>query len=172
MDRTDKEKYVEDLKGRLDKSGATFLAEYSGVKAVEMNEFRSSLRETSAEFMVVRNTLARIALKDTAQAHLTEYIKGSVALAFSYKDAALAAKKLMEFAKDQPGVTFKAATLGERVLGADEIKALAELPSKEVLLAKMIGSINAPLTGLVGVLSGVPRKLLYTLNAIRDAKSS
>lgn len=172
MDKTEKEKYVEDLRGRLKESGATFIAEYSAVKAVDMNVFRRTLREASAEFMVVRNTLARRALKDTPEEHLAEHIQGPVAFAFSYKDAATAAKKLVEFAKDHSGVNFKAAALGARVLDEGEIKGLAELPSREVLLAKLIGSVNAPVSGLVGVLSGVPRKLLYTLSAIGQAKSS
>ncbi|HLC17712.1 MAG TPA: 50S ribosomal protein L10 [Thermodesulfobacteriota bacterium] len=171
MKKTEKEKYVEDLKDKLTRADAMFLAEYRGIKAAQMNEFRRTLRDAKVELKVVRNTLARRALGGTASEHLREHLNGPVAFAFSYQDAALAAKRLTEFAKDQPAFIFRVGTLGEKVLAVDDIKRLAELPPKDVLLGKLLASMKSPVSGLVGVLSGVPRKLLYALNAIGQQKA-
>jgi large subunit ribosomal protein L10 len=172
LNRTDKEKLVDDIRDRFARSDAAFLAEYKGIKAVSMGELRRELRDASIEFKIVRNTLARRAVAGTPSEHLTEHLKGAVALVFSYSDAAVAAKKLTRFAKDQPNLKLLVGTLGDKPIGLDDIKGLSELPSKDVLLAKMLGSMKAPVTGLVGVLSGVPRKLVYALNAIHGQKAA
>jgi len=171
LNRAEKERYVEDLRTRLEKARAAFMAEYSGIKATEMNEFRAWLREAATELRVVRNTLAKIAMTGTDKEPLTGQLEGPVAIAISYEDPALSAKRLMEFAKEKPGFKFRAAMLGPKLLGAEDIKALAELPSRDVLLAKVVGSMTSPLAGLVGVLAGVERKLLNVLNAVREKKA-
>jgi len=172
LDRTDKAKVVEEVQESFKKANATFIAEYQGIKAMDMNEFRKILRDASMEFRVIRNTLARRAVQGTPVETITGQLKGPTAIAFSYKDAAAAAKALVQFAKDQPKLKIKAGTLGAKVISADEIKGLAELPSREVLLAMMLGSMKSPMSGIVGVLSGVPRKLLYALNAVKDSKAA
>jgi large subunit ribosomal protein L10 len=123
------------------------------------------------EFKVVRNTLARRAVSGTEVEHLSEHFNGHVALVFSYKDAALAAKKLTEFAKEHPGLKFLAGSLGVKPIGADEIKGLASLPGREVLLGRLLGSMSSPVSGFVRVLSGLPRNLVYALNAIKEVKA-
>ena len=171
MNRTEKEKYVEDIRDKFRRANATFLAEYRGMKAIEMNEFRRALREAGVEFRVVRNTLARRAIGGTPSERLSERLNGPVAVAFSFRDAALAAKKLTAFAKDSPSLKFMGGTLGPRLLVAEDIKRLAELPSREVLIGMLLGSMNSPIAGFVGVLGGVHRKLLYALNAVASKKS-
>ncbi len=172
MNRSEKVELVEEIQRNFKKAGATFIADYQGIKAVEMNDFRKSLRDASIDFVVVRNTLARNAVKGTELESVSGELKGPTAIAFSYKDAAAAAKALTQFAKTQPRLKLRVGTLGPRVIGLEEIKGLAELPPREVLLGRLLGSMKSPTTGLVMVLSGVPRKLLYALNAIKDKKAA
>ena len=171
MNKTEKAALVDDIRGKFEKADAVFLAEYSSLKADVMNDFRKDLRDASVEFKIVRNTLAARAVSGTAGEQLGEHFNGPVALAFSFKDPALAAKKLTDFAKDNPGLKFRAGVLGTDLIGVDEIKGLAALPSRDVLLGKLLGSISSPMSGFVRVLSGLPRSLVYTLNAIKEAKA-
>ena len=169
MEKSVKKKVVKDLQDKFGEARAAFIADYRGITANDMAEFRRSLRDNSNEFKVVRNTLAKRALDGTPAEPLTEHFVGTTAIVFSYSDAVSAAKTLTDFSKEKP-FKLKGALLGEKVLSLDEVKALADLPSREELLAKMVGSMNSPLTGLVGVLSGVPRKLVYALNAVKAQK--
>ncbi len=171
MRRTDKEEYVKDLQERLDRSGATFIAEYRGIKAVEMAEFRQTMRDASTDFKVVRNTLAKRAIEGRAEEGLGEFMDRPVALAFSYEDAALSAKTLIAFAKEHKELKPLAAVMAGNLIGAEDILSLATLPSREVLLGKLLGSLSSPATSLVGVLSGVQRNFLFALKAIADNKT-
>ncbi|MBI5234642.1 MAG: 50S ribosomal protein L10 [Deltaproteobacteria bacterium] len=163
---------VGELQEKFARAGATFVAEYKGIKAVEMNELRKAMRAASVDFKIVRNTLARRAVKGTGLETISGDLKGSTAVAFSYKDAAGAAKLLVQFAKDQPKLQLRMGTLGTQVIGLAEIKGLAELPPREALLAKLFGSMKSPSSGLVCVLSGVSKKFVRSLNAIREQKAA
>jgi len=169
--RTEKEAYVQDLKDKLDRSSAVFITEYSGIKAVEMTGFRQTLRDNETGFKVIRNTLARRALEGRSEEMLTEFLDRPVALAFSFGDAAQSAKTLVEFAKEHKELKLLGAVVSGRLVQEDEIKALATLPSRDVLIAKLLGCLNSPISGFVGVLSGVQRKFLYALRAIAESKS-
>jgi large subunit ribosomal protein L10 len=171
LERAEKERLVEDIRGRLEKARAIFIAEYKGIKANEMNELRKTLRDASIDLKIVRNTLARRAVKGTATERISDQLTGSTAMAFSYGDAALAAKMLVQFAKERPNLKLRLCALGEKVIGPEDIRGLAELPSREVLLARLLGSVSSPLSGFARVLSGVPRNFLYALNAIQGAKA-
>lgn len=170
LKRPEKEKQVEDIKEKLDMAQAVFIAEYKGVKAMGMNEIREGLRHASVELKVVRNTLARRAVKGTAAEPLTEHLKGPAAIIFSYKDAVFAAKKLMGFASEQPNLLLRAGLLGSKLIGLKEIKSLSELPSRDVLLGRLIGTLNLPAARFVSVLGGISRKFLYALNAVKEKK--
>lgn len=172
MDRKEKEALIAEMQGKFKKADAAFIAEYQGIKAIDMNDIRKSFRESSVEFKVVRNTLARRAMAGSDSEVLKDHLNGPVAIVFSYKDAAGAAKKLTDFAKDRPSLKIRLGALGKKVINISEIKALAELPSREVLISKMLGSMKSPVTGFVGVLSGIQRKFLYALNAVKDKKAS
>jgi large subunit ribosomal protein L10 len=172
LERTEKAQIIDQLRDSVGRAKAAFVTEYQGITAVEMDEFRKDLREADIDFKVVRNTLANRAIEGTGCAGFKEHLNGPVALVFGYDDAATTAKKLVEFAKEQPKLKLRAGVIGDDTLSLNEIKALAELPSKDVMLAKIIGSMNAPASGFVNVLSGVPRALVYTLSAIRDSKES
>lgn len=172
MKKTEKGALVDRLKENFKKSKAAFIAEYKGIKAVDMNEIRKQLRSSSVELKIVRNTLAKRAVEGTELDHLKSKFVGPAAIAFSYKDAAAAAKLLMQFSKDQPNLKIMGGALGAKAIGLNEIKGLAELPPRDVLLAKMLGSMKSPSTGIVMVLAGVSKKFLYALNAIKDSKAS
>lgn len=172
LDRKAKELTVETVRAKFAKANATFIAEYQGIKAVEMNEIRKAFRDSSVEMKILRNTLAKRAITGSDAEALAGNINGPVAIVFSYKDAAAAAKKLTEFAKEKPKLKIRAGSLGKKVISISEITALAELPPREVLLAKLLGSMKSPVTGLVCVLSGVQKKFLYALNAVKDAKAA
>lgn len=171
LKRAEKEKQVEDIKEKFGRAQAAFIAEYKGVKAMGMNEIRSSLRDASVELKVVRNTLAIQAVKGTAAEPLTEHLKGAAAIIFSYKDAVLAAKKLMGFASEQPNLKLRAGLLGDKLIGLKEIKSLSELPSRDVLLGRLMGTLNMPASRFVFVLGGVSRKFIYALNAVKEKKA-
>ncbi|HHL38929.1 MAG TPA: 50S ribosomal protein L10 [Deltaproteobacteria bacterium] len=170
MDRATKEALVKDFHEKFRCAEATFVADYRGMKVEAMTELRRRLREKSVEFRIVRNTLARRALKGTRVEAVEEHFAGPTAVAFTTADPAAAAKALVGFAKDQPELRLKAATLQEKVLTVEEIKSLAELPSREELLAKLVGVMAAVPRSFVTVLAGVPRSLVTVLGAVRDGK--
>lgn len=172
MDKSAKVKVVEEIQDKFKKASATFIADYKGLKALEMDEIRKALRDASIDFKIVRNTLARRAIKGTELETISGNLKESTAIAFSYKDAAAAAKTLVQFSKDKPNLKLRVGTLGAKVISLAEIQGLAELPPRDVLLGRLLGSMKSPTTGLVMVLSGVPRKFLYALNAIKDQKAA
>ncbi len=168
--RQEKEALVEQFREKIGRADAAFLADYRGIGSNSMNELRKGLRGADVEFTIMKNTLARIALKDTPCEPLSAELKGTMAIALSFRDAAAAAKELTVFAKDEPNLDLKMAVLGGKVIDLDGIKALAELPSREELLAKLLGCMNNIPGSFVGVLAAVPRQFVYALNAIKDAK--
>ena len=170
MQREEKNKVVGDLHEKFKKAKATFVADYRGLKVEQVTALRKSLRDSNVDFRVVKNTLAKIAIKDVGAELLKDYFGGTTAVAMSYADPVTAANILIQFAKDEPKFKLKAGLLGGKIVNLDETKVLSELPSREVLLAKLLGMLNAVPTSLVGVLSGVPRKLVYTLAAIQAKK--
>jgi len=168
--KQEKEAQVEQFREKIGRADAAFLANYRGIESNDMNELRKGLREADVDFAIMKNTLARIALKGTPCEPISNELKGTMAIALSYKDAAAAAKQLTTFAKTVPNLELKMAVLGGKVIDMDGIKALAELPSREELIAKLLGCMNNIPGSFVGVLAAVPRKLVYALSAVRDAK--
>ncbi|MBI3752969.1 MAG: 50S ribosomal protein L10 [Deltaproteobacteria bacterium] len=170
MQREEKNKLVSELNEKFKRARAAFIADYRGLKVGDITTLRKSLREVSVDLKIVKNTLAKIAIKDAPIAPLSEYFEGTTAVALSYTDPAAAAKILTQFSKDEPHLKLKAGILGERIIGLNEIKALSELPSREILLGKLLGTFKAAPANLAGVLSGMPRKFVYTLAAIKAKK--
>ena len=149
---------------------AAILADYSGLNVQQLAELRSQLRQAAVELQVVKNTLARRAVEETGFVPLTEHFVGPISVAFSQHDAVAMAKALTEYAKKEPKLNVRVGFVEGQVLSPEQITALAELPPREVLLARMLASMQSPLTGLVGVLQGVLRQFVYALQAVRDAK--
>jgi len=156
---------------KLKRAKAVFLADFRGMNVEKATTLRNELRAASVEYKVFKNTLLDIAAKDTDIAALTQNLAGPTAVAISYDDPVGAAKVLSKFAKDSKGVfNLKAGVLSGTLLDVAQIQALADLPSREVLIAKMLGSMQAPATNFVGVLAAIPASLVRALDAIRVQK--
>ena len=172
MKRSSKEQVVSELASKLEIAKASFLADYRGLTVDEVNQLRGKLREVGVEYRVVKNTLLKLAAKGTETACLEDHLIGPTAIAIAGDDPVAPAKILSEYAKQNSKFELKVGALGGKVLSLADIKALADLPSREVLLAKMLGSINAPVSNFVGVLAAVPRSLVQVLAAIQDKKAA
>lgn len=171
MKRQEKEQTVQDLKERFQKANVTLLADFTGLKVNEMNQLRRELRENSAEMKVLKNTLAKLAIKETELKDLEDHFQGTTAIVTSAGDPVGPAKILVKFAKKLEKPKIKAGFLSGKILEISEIEALSKLPSRDELLAKLLGSMQAPAQNLVNVFAAVPRQLVTVLSAIRDKKT-
>ncbi len=171
MKKTVKQEQVTLMHEKLKRAKAVFLADFRGMNVEKATTLRNELRAAGVEYKVFKNTLLDIAAKDTDIACLTQNLAGPTAVAISYDDPVGAAKVLSKFVKDAKGVfNLKAGVLSGTLLDVSQIQALADLPSREVLLAKMLGSMQAPATNFVGVLAAIPASLVRALDAIRVQK--
>ena len=167
-----KQKITEDLHERFSKSAIVVVADYKGLDVSSMNALRRKLREEDIEFQVAKNTLLIRAAKDTEAALIEDYFKGPSAVALSYTDPVAPAKILAQFAKDNQKLEIKGGVLKNKVLDVDAIKALAKLPSREVLLGQLLSVLNEVPTAFVRTIAEIPRSLLNVLTAIRDQKEA
>jgi large subunit ribosomal protein L10 len=149
---------------------AAILADYSGLSVQQLAELRGQLREAAVELHVVKNTLARRAVEETGFTSLADHFVGPISVAFSQQDAVAMAKALTEYARKEPKLNVRVGLVEGQILSPGQITALAELPPREVLLGRMLSSMQSPMAGLVGVLQGVLRQFVYVLQALKDAK--
>ncbi len=170
MNRSEKESVVADLHEKLKDVKMAVLAGYSGLKVKEITDLRNQLRKADSELKVVKNNLLSIALKDTSSLPLDEHLKGPKALMMNFGDVVEPAKILVEFAKKNAKLEIEAGVLNGTILSKDEIKILSELPSREVLLGKLLSVLLGVQTQMVTVLSGVPRGFVQVLEAYRQKK--
>jgi large subunit ribosomal protein L10 len=170
MARPEKVAVVEEIRTKLAEADATVLTEYRGLTVHEIAALRGALRPTGTEYKVFKNTLARRAVEEAGVDGVTDLLEGPVALAFVKGDAAAAAKALREFAKTNPTLVVKGGLLGTRFVGPADIEALAELPSREVLLAQIAGAFQAPLVKAAGLFQALPRNMAYGIKALIDQK--
>jgi large subunit ribosomal protein L10 len=168
--KTAKAEKVIALHAKFVDAKAAILADYSGLNVQQLAELRSQLRGAAVELHVVKNTLARRAVEETGFVPLVDHFVGPVSVAFAQHDAVAMAKALTEYAKKEPKLNVRVGFVEGQVLSPGQITALAELPPREVLLGRMLSSMQSPLVGLVGVLQGVLRQLMYALQAIKEAK--
>ncbi len=171
MNRKDKERNIELLTDRLKKAKAIIFTDFQRLKVSEMTELRSKLRKSAALFKVLKNRLAKRVMEKEGLRDVEKYIEGPTAIATSEADPASVAKVLMEFAKEHEYLKIKGGFIEGKVLEYNQIGELAKLPSREVLITKLLGSINAPATNLVYVLSAIPQKLVRVINAIKEKKT-
>lgn len=170
MNRSSKEQVVADLSARLAEAKAAFLADFRGLNVEQATELRSKLRDAGVDYRVVKNTLLKLASQGTDAECLTGELTGPTAIALAIDDPVATAKVLTEFAKANDKFELKSGALGGKLLSEAEIKALADLPSREQLLASMLSTMNAPLSNFVGTLAAIPRSLVTVMAAIRDQK--
>lgn len=159
--RVVKEAKVAEIKEKLEKAQGVVLADYQGLTVEEDTELRKKLREAGVEYKVYKNTMVTLAAKEVGLEGVLTYLEGPVSMAFSYDDATVAARVVNDFAKDHKKLELKAGIVEKQVYGSEEIKAIAAIPSREVLIAQLLGSFKAPLSNLA-----------YLLNAISESKEN
>ena len=163
---------VKEVAAKLDESIAVFVSEYRGMTVSQLADLRAPLRDAGAEYKVYKNTLVKLAAKEAGMEALDELLVGPTALTFVTGDAASAAKALTDQAKVTPALVIKGGMLGDAVLSAADLKALAELPSRDVLLANFAAALQAPLVKTAGLLSALPRNFAYGLNALIEQQEA
>ncbi len=161
---------IDEIRGHIDSAQSIVLVEYRGLNVEELTELRSKFREGNVHYKVYKNTMMKLAFEEAGLEGFNEYLTGPNAVAFSMEDAVSGAKIANEFAKTHEELVIKAGVVDGSVIDAAGVKALASLPSKEVLVAQVLGTLNAPIAGLANVLQGTIRKAVYALNAVKEKK--
>src|SRR4051812_12456231 len=163
---------IDDITNRLKSADASVLTEYRGLTVTDLAALRAALRPAETDYKIYKNTPARRAAKDAGFTEMAVLLEGPVAIAFVRPegDAVTAAKALKEFAKTNPNLVVKGGMLGEAVMTAADLSALAEVPPREVLLAKLAGGFQAPLVKAAGLFSAFTRNFAYGLKAYIDTK--
>ena len=170
--REQKATEVSELQEQIGKAHNAFLIDFKGITVPQVTELRKQVRDTNSGYVVVKNTLALIALKDSPIIAMKEQFTGPTAIAFNDKDAVVLAKALTKFAKDVPAVQFKGALLNGQVVPASQIQAIATLPSREELVSKLLYLMQSPIRGLVTVLQANIRNLAVVLDQIAKQKET
>jgi large subunit ribosomal protein L10 len=166
----EKRKAVEEVKEKIMRANVMLLSDYLGYTVKEITDLRKKLRTEEAELCVIKNTLMERAVAEAGYAQLKDFLKGSTAVLLGYKDAVTPVKVLVKFIKDAGKGNLRAGVVEKTVLNADALNAMAKLPSREVLLARLVGSLQSPIYGLVNVLQGPLRKMVYALEEIKKKK--
>jgi len=168
----EKKQIVQEIKEKVEKAQGIVLVDYRGLTVEEVTQLRRNYRKAGVEYKVYKNTLMRFAFKELGLEDFNEYLKGPSAIAFGYDDPVQPAKVTNDFAKEHEALEIKAGIVDGKIVSIEEIKALANLPSKEVLIAQVLGGFNAPIAGFVNVLQGTIRSLVYALNAIKEKQEA
>ncbi len=168
--KAEKESIVQEIKERFENSQAAVLADYRGLNVAEATKLRRRLREAGCEFKIAKNTLVSLAAGKVGLDGLKPFLEGQVAIAFG-SDPVAPAKIISGFIHEIKKMEIKAGVLEGRVIDVRGVKELAELPSREVLLARVLGGMQSPLYGFANVLQGTLRSLVYTLEAVRKLRA-
>ncbi|MEY2626756.1 MAG: ribosomal protein [Actinomycetota bacterium] len=170
--REEKAAVIAEVRGKLEASDAAIVTEYRGMSVAALAQLRRELRNAGAEFKVYKNTLARFAVREAGLEGLEEFLVGPTAIAFIQGDAAAAAKALRDQAKGNPLLVVKGGVVGSTTMSKRDLDVLADLPSREVLLAQFAGALQAPLVKTAGLLQALPRNMAYGLKALIDQKEA
>ncbi|MGH9044010.1 MAG: 50S ribosomal protein L10 [Acidimicrobiales bacterium] len=169
--RPEKVAVVEEVRQRLADSNASVVAEYRGLSVTQLAELRKNLAGL-ADFKIYKNTLVRIAVADGPHGDLVELLSGPSAITFVKGDVGAAAKALRDFARSHPSLIVKGGLSASGPLTSSDLGRLADLPSREVLLARLAGGLSAPLSQLGALLTALPRGLAYGLSALLEKRES
>jgi len=172
MPTATKESLVVEIKERFNASEAVIMVDYRGLTVKQMQTLRRSVREVGGEISVYKNSLTEIAVRELALPNMDEFLAGPTAFVFVSEDPVAPAKALTAFAKENPALELKGGFVQNMVVDAEGIKAIATLPSREELIAKLLGTMLNPLTGTVRVLSGPARAFATVLDAIAKQKAA
>jgi len=172
MPRPDKVEAVKEIAADLRATDVYYFVDYRGLTFSEATELRARLVKVDASLKVVKNTLAKIAAVDAGVEGLNELLQGPTAIAYCHGDPVRVAKTIQDFIKEKKKAAIRGGKLQRSMLTASEVERLAALPSREQLIAQMVGAIAAPLTGLVGVLNGPIRGLVLVLAQVQEQKAN
>ena len=159
---------VADLTDKLERTQLTVVTDYRGLTVAEITDLRRRLRETGAELIVAKNTLTLIAAKETGYEALEQFLSGPTALAFAFQDAAKTAKAINDYNKGPKKLVVRGGMLGKSTLAANALDQVASLPTREQVLAQIVGGVSAPVAGVVGVINAAISNVLYVLQARID----
>ncbi|MGH9292925.1 MAG: 50S ribosomal protein L10 [Acidimicrobiales bacterium] len=168
--RAEKIATVEEVRGHLEQADAAILTEYRGLKVGDLAMLRRALRGAGAEYKIYKNTLVRRATSATGLSEMEALLEGPTAIAFVGGDVAAAAKVLRDFARTNPALVVKGSLVGTDLLDARSTSALAELPSRDVMLAQIAGAFAAPMRQLAGLLKALPQNLAYGISALTEKR--
>ncbi len=163
---------IDAIKAKIEKAQVAVITEYQGLSVEEITKLRREIQKAGGDYMVTKNTLAKIAVKGTEYEALAEKMTGPIALAFGFEDPVTPAKAVAKFIKETKKASIVGAVLDGKLLTEAETKALAELPTKEELFAKMLGSINSPASGIANSINAVMSQLTRAMAAVRDQKAA
>jgi large subunit ribosomal protein L10 len=167
-----KKQVVDEIKGKIERSKGMIFYDYRGLTVAEVTELRNKFREVGVEYHVIKNSMLKRAADMMNITGLDEHLNGPTAVAFGYNDPVAPAKVLVEFIKKVKKTEIKSGVLGNKVITPAGVSSLAELPSREQLLAQLAGTLNAPITGFARSLSGIISKLGYALSAVKEQKGA
>jgi large subunit ribosomal protein L10 len=170
MDKDQKKKIVKNLAEKIKSSKSVVFSDFKGLKVKDLTKLKKELRETGVSFAVFKKTLINIALKEAKIDLDAKEMEGQIAVSVSTQDEVAAAKIIEKFAKTNENLKITGGILGNKIMSIEELKALAKLPGKDELLAKLVGTLNAPVSGFVNVLAGNLRGLVQVLKSISEAK--
>jgi large subunit ribosomal protein L10 len=168
--RPEKVAVVDEVRDKLASADAALLTEYRGLSVKQLADLRRQLRESGGEYKVYKNTLVRFAMRAVIDDDLGALLTGPTAITFVRGDAAAVAKTLREYARTNQALVLKGGLLGTRVVNARDVEALADLPSRERLLAQLAGAFQAPMVKMAGLLEALPRNFAYGLQALIDQR--
>lgn len=163
---------IADLKDKFSKAKAVVFTDYKGMTVAELTDLRGLLRKSSLEYSVVKNTLAKIASRDTEFSIAVDVFKGPVGIAIGYDDPVLVLKKVLDFTKTNEKIQVRGAVIEGKLCDKNEIKEIAELPSREVLLSMMAGAFQAPLSKLAGALNATVTSFAYAMESLKNKKNN
>lgn len=166
MLRPEKIQVVEEMTTRLKEAGSVFVADYAGLKVTDMTDLRRQLREAGVQFRVVKNTLLRRAAEDAGLPELIPYFKGPTAVALSSDDPIPVAKVLHEFSVRLQLPKVRAFLVDQKTYGPEDLRALASLPSREVILSQVVAAVEGPIVGFIQTLEGIIREFVGTIDAL------
>lgn len=172
MNRSEKAALIEQIKAKADTASFVIVTDFKGITVEELTCLRAKLRESGGEYLVVKNTLARIAFTDGMHSIIKDQFKENCAIAFGYTDPIAIAKVMSELAKTSKVLTIRHGSLEGSFLTSQEVEDLAKLPSKPELLAQTLGTMNAIPTNFVSLFANMIRPLLYALKAIETKKAA
>ena len=176
MNKVEKTELAASLKEKFSKAQVAIFADYKGLTATQADDLRRLLRAQKTEVKVLKNNIARLLTRDGGMGEQAKEVMdkmvGPTLVAFAYGDPSVAAKVIHKFAQDNEALKLKESLMGNKRIDASGVEALAKLPSRDVLVAMLLGTMNAPITNFVGVLAAVPRGLVTVLSAIEKKKAN